>query len=122
MADALFDTNILIDYLLGIEAARETIKRYASPAISIVTWMEVLVGAADEEEEAAIHPFLDRFERLDISGTIALRAVRLRRAQHIRLPDAIIWATAQIAGCPLITRDTKAFPRDAEGIILPYRR
>ncbi len=122
MADALFDTNILIDYLLGIEAARETIERYSVPVISIVTWMEVLVGAVDEEEETAIHPFLDRFERIDISGAIALRAVRLRRAQHIRLPDAIIWATAQEVGCPLISRDTKAFPRGAGGIILPYRR
>jgi len=45
MVKALFDTNILIDYLRGIEASRTELDRYEDKAISIVTWMEVLVGA-----------------------------------------------------------------------------
>ena len=42
----LFDTNILIDYLNGIPQAREVLTEYhANPAISAITWMEVMVGA-----------------------------------------------------------------------------
>ena len=45
MVKALFDTNILIDFLRGVHAAREELGRYQLKAISLVTWMEVLVGA-----------------------------------------------------------------------------
>ena len=46
MVKALLDTNILIDYLRGVGAARTELGRYQDKAISIITWMEVLVGAA----------------------------------------------------------------------------
>lgn len=39
----LFDTNILIDYLGGVALARDELARYRAPAISIVSWMEVLI-------------------------------------------------------------------------------
>lgn len=43
---ALFDTNILIDYLNGIPQARDVLVEYhINPAISAITWMEVMVGA-----------------------------------------------------------------------------
>ena len=41
---ALFDTNILLDYLKGVEAAQVERARYRQPLISIVTWMEVLAA------------------------------------------------------------------------------
>lgn len=34
---ALIDTNILIDYLGGTDAARQELARYAAPAISAIT-------------------------------------------------------------------------------------
>ena len=37
MVKALFDTNILIDHLRGITAARDEIARYDTKAISIIT-------------------------------------------------------------------------------------
>ena len=43
---ALFDTNILIDYLNGIPQAKDVLTEYhINPAISAITWMEVMVGA-----------------------------------------------------------------------------
>ena len=51
---ALFDTNILIDYLNGIDAARQEIARYEHPSISLITWMEVLVGTTAEEEQKTV--------------------------------------------------------------------
>lgn len=53
---ALIDTNVLIDHLAGVEAARDELARHADPAISAVTWMEVMVGAADDREAARDRP------------------------------------------------------------------
>ncbi len=85
MVGALFDTNILIDFLQGEIAAREELARYDAPAISIVTWMEVMVGATDSNE-AATRAFLSRFEVVHVDVEVADTAVALRRWHRIKLP------------------------------------
>ena len=60
---ALMDTNILIDYLNGINAARDEIDRYETPLISAISWMEVMVGVT-EEEQPSIRSFLSRFTQI----------------------------------------------------------
>lgn len=37
MVKALFDTNVLIDYLNAVPAARAELRRYTEKAVSIVT-------------------------------------------------------------------------------------
>lgn len=118
---AVFDTNVLIDYLAGVGAARDELRRYESPAVSIVTWMEVLVGARDEAEHASLEQFLKRFEVVPLDEAIARRAVALRQAERLRLPDAIIWATAVERGQLLVTRNTRDFPEEDPGVRVPYR-
>lgn len=118
---AVADTNILIDYLSGIAAARREIKSYGRLAISIVTWMEVLVGARSDDEAVMLRAFLARFEVAPLNAAVAERAVTLRRARRVRLPDAIIWATAQVRGALLITRNTRDFPEKDPGVRVPYR-
>lgn len=121
MVRALFDTNILIDHLNSIPAARAELARYREKAISIMTWMEVLVGAKPGDE-AATRRFLDRrFEIIGLSEGVAARAVELRREFRLRLPDAVIWASAQVHAMLLVTRNTKDFPPDDPGIRMPYR-
>jgi predicted nucleic acid-binding protein len=117
---ALFDTNVLVDYLNGVAEARDEIARYEAGAVSVVTWMEVLVGAESDEEEAVIRDFLAGFQVLDVDRDTAEEAVRLRRSEKIRLPDAIIWATARVGGALLVTRNTKDFPADDPGVRVPY--
>ena len=117
---ALFDTNILIDYLNAEPQAREEIERYTDKAISIVTWMEVMVGAVPAVEPAT-RAFLGGFELMGVDEKVAERAVRLRRNRRIRLPDAVIWATAQVNAMLLVTRNTKDFPVNDPGIRSPYR-
>jgi predicted nucleic acid-binding protein len=119
MVGALFDTNILIDHLNAVPQARAEIARYDDRAISIVTWMEVMVGASEEVADLT-RRFLDGFAVVALDDRIAERAVALRRAQRIKLPDAVIWATAQIAGRLLVTRNTKDFPINDPGIREPY--
>ncbi|MFD2252101.1 hypothetical protein FHS82_003518 [Pseudochelatococcus lubricantis] len=119
MVGALFDTNILIDHLNAVPEARAEIERFESRAISIITWMEVMVGAsADLVEPTRL--FLEGFKVVALDDEIASRAVELRRAHRIKLPDAVIWATAQTAGRLLVTRNTKDFPPDDPGVREPY--
>jgi len=117
---ALFDTNILVDYLNGVEDARDELARYERTAISVITWIEVMVGAR-RDAEAPTRRFLASFERVDVTDSIGERAVALRQTMKLRLPDAIILATAQAENLLLVTRNTKDFKTDQPGIRVPYR-
>lgn len=116
---ALLDTNILIDYLNGLEQAREELNRHERLLVSLITWMEVMVGATTEEE-SPVRAFLSRFEMVPVSPEIAERAVDIRRRTGIRLPDAIIWASAQCEDALLVSRNRRDFPPDAPGVRMPY--
>lgn len=118
---AVFDTNILIDYLNGVDNARRELSTYDETIISVITWMEVLAGVTDDGEDAVVRRFLRSFALHRVTDEIAERAVKIRRSAGIRLPDAIIWATAQESGYQLVTRNTRDFPEGNPGIRIPYR-
>ena len=46
------------------------------------------------EEENKCRSFLARFDVVEVSLEIAEKTVRIRCEHRIKLPDAIIWATA----------------------------
>jgi len=117
---ALFDTNILIDYLNGVDDAKTELARYERPAISVISWIEVLAGTKTDVE-AETRKFLAIFERVELNEAIADRAVALRRSAKMRVPDAIILATARVENLVLVTRNTKDFPAHEPGIRIPYR-
>ncbi len=116
---AVIDTNVLIDYLRGVRQAADELALYERPAISLISWMEVMAGTTDQTE-GAVRAFLQTFELLEIDSEVAERAVALRKAGRIKLPDAIIWATAKRHECLLVSRNSRDFePRDP-GIRMPY--
>ena len=117
---ALFDTNILIDYLNGLEASKAELDRYRERLISVVTWMEVLVGGRTDAEMDVIDMFLRDFRVVDLTRGVSREAVNIRRTSRVRLPDAIIWATARAESALLVTRNTKDFPKDDPGVRVPY--
>ncbi|MDR1990058.1 MAG: type II toxin-antitoxin system VapC family toxin [Acidobacteriaceae bacterium] len=119
MVGALFDTNILIDHLNAIPQARKEIARYKDRAISIITWMDVMAGASADLVEPTKR-FLEGFSVIALDDAVASRAVELRRTHRIKLPDAVICATAHATRRLLITRNTKDFPPDDPGIREPY--
>jgi predicted nucleic acid-binding protein len=123
MVKALFDTNILIDYLNGIPAAKTELDRYTGKddkAISVITWMEVLVGTTPDTDNAT-RGFLAGFQSLPIDALVASRSVEIRKSHKIKLPDAIVWASAQVHDRILVTRNTKDFAADEPGVRVPYR-
>jgi predicted nucleic acid-binding protein len=119
MVKAVFDTDILIDFLTGRTEARDEIARFDAPAISIVTWMEVMVGATDAGA-AETRAWLSTFTVIGLDQAVAEGAVALRRRHRLKLPDAIVWASARTSGALLVTRDLRGFPADDPGVRVPY--
>jgi predicted nucleic acid-binding protein len=119
-----FDTNIVIDALFGVEAARAELKRATSGGarawMSRMAWIEVMSkgdGSASRDTE----DFLSGFAIDEIDKEIAERAAALRRERaRLRSPDAIILATAMVRGRLLITRNTRDFPATMPGVRIPY--
>ncbi|WJY18936.1 type II toxin-antitoxin system VapC family toxin [Alteriqipengyuania flavescens] len=120
MSERFFDTNIIIDMLHDRPAAWAEVRNVGRAWISRMTWIEVMSGvpdaAASETEE-----FLRLFAMSEIDEEIARRAADLRhQRKSLKAPDAIILASAQVAGRILVTRNTKDFPARMPGIRVPY--
>jgi len=118
---AVIDSDILIDFLQGVHQAKREIQQYSEKCISLISWMEVLSGAGAEEEEKRTRAFLGQFRVLAITIEIAEKAIQFRRINRLKLPDALIWATAEMEGCILVTRNSRDFDPKHPGIRIPYR-
>ena len=120
MSELYFDSNILVDALNAVPQARLEISRARRRWISRITWIEVLSGVP-EGAGAATEIFLSRFSVREIDEEIARRAAAIRAERRsLRLPDALIWASAQVSGRILVTRNTRDFPARMPGIRVPY--
>ncbi|MCP5540176.1 MAG: PIN domain-containing protein [Akkermansiaceae bacterium] len=119
---AVFDTNILIDALNGIADAAATWASITDRVISRITWLEVLAGADPGPEEDDARDLLSQFRLVELNGDLAERVLALRRShpRRIKLPDAIVYATAKAEACPLITRNSRDFERGDGDVETPY--
>ena len=117
---AVFDTNILIDYLNGIESASVELSLYDKRLISVITFIEVMAGAKNPDEEKQLRGFLTSFEMLDLSPVIADEVVTLRRKFRLKIPDAIVYATARINECQLVTRNVRDLRLEWPDVRVPY--
>ena len=115
----LLDTNILIDVLRGEAIALAWLEQQQRPHISVITWIEVLVGCR-EGETGPVEAWLETFPRLPLDDTVALESVRLRQHHDLKIPDAIILATARCADLTLVTRNSRDFPLALGGVLHPY--
>ena len=102
----LLDTNIII-YLSKRElSSQEVFFKEDEYAVSLVTYMEVLgFKFQNSEEERFVKKLLSYFTILSIEKEIADQTVELRKKYKIKLPDAIICATAIVNDAILITND-----------------
>ena len=120
MVKALFDTCILIDYLNGIQSAKDEIELFKDKAISTITWMEVMVGG-DKNPHVPIEQWLSQtFSTINLDKSISIKAVEIRKSSKIKLPDAVIHATALVTERLLVTRNTKDFSESDPTVIIPY--
>jgi predicted nucleic acid-binding protein len=117
---AVIDSDVLIDYLQGLPAAKEELARYRAPHYSIISYMELLCGARNPAEKQAVESLLSGMNRVELSENVARRAVELRQSLRLKLPDAIVFASAEEEGCIVVTRNTRDFPPNDPRVRFPY--
>lgn len=103
MPDVLVDTDIFIDHLRGaieLKAGRHRLH------YSVITRAELFAGATGTDVAARV---LAPLREIPVDRAIAERAGRIRRESGLRMPDALIAATALERKLGLATRNQKDF-------------
>jgi predicted nucleic acid-binding protein len=120
----LVDTNCVIDYLETRlpERANQFIDNIAVQ-FSVITRIEILVWpGATSKQLQILSDFIASSTVFDFDEKVILKTIEIRRFFRLKLPDAIIAATALVHELELITRNIKDFER-AVGLtsIDPYK-
>ncbi len=116
--DYLIDTNAVIDFLAnrfpsqGMDFVSEIIDR--TPLISVITRIELLGFNAPANEEALLKEFVNDSVVLGLSEPVVEKCISLRKQHSIKLPDALIAATALVHKLHLITRNITDFQSVSE--------
>lgn len=108
MADFLVDTDIFIDHLRGHRAFDPGGHRVH---YSVVSRAELFAGNTATD---IVNVLLSPFRELDVDRPVAERAGRIRREAGVRLPDALIAATAIERSMSLFTRNVSDFAHIAK--------
>jgi predicted nucleic acid-binding protein len=122
----LLDSNSIIDYLQSKLPAKsqqllDAIVDEAS-IVSVISKMEILgFNFSTEKEQEIAETFMAYSTILDIDEKIVAQTIFIRKSKKIKLPDAIIAATAVVHHFTLITRNIGDF-KGIEGLNLlnPY--
>jgi len=106
----LLDTNILI-YLSKKELNLEDFAKVNDVLyISVITLMEAKgYQYSNKKEEMIIDTLCENLIKVSITDEVIETVIDLRKKHRIKLPDAIILATAIENNLKLITRNTKDF-------------
>jgi predicted nucleic acid-binding protein len=120
MVAVIFDTNILIDCLMGYGAAGKCLRQQSDRVISVITQIEILSGAQPSTEQK-LRDFVAGFEVIHTDARIAEHASQIRKKTGLKLPDAMILATATSDRRTLLTRDQRILSADhGVACVCPY--
>jgi len=109
----LFDTNIFIYHFnnqltgSGIALLREGIA--GNGVYSVITRIEVLGYRQSESAESQAKQLLSKLVELPLTSEIAERTIAIRKSLRIKVPDAIIAATALEYSLQLVSRNEEDF-------------
>jgi toxin FitB len=113
MKNYLLDTNILIYYFNGemednVKSKVSEIMR-ESFQISVISKMEFLGFPFNSQEREQAIQLIEFAAIKPLNDEIVQRVIDIRQEKRIKLPDAIIAATAMEYSSILVTRNTKDF-------------
>jgi predicted nucleic acid-binding protein len=100
----LLDTNILVYALKGISSVVPYFEENCF--VSVVTEIEIIgVEGLSRKELSVRQSAVDYCTIIPLTTVIKNEAIRLKQQFKIKLPDAVIAATALVEGYTLITAD-----------------
>ncbi len=123
----LWDTNIAIYYLqqqfpLPVEKFIDEVLLTNQPVFSVITEIELLCwNAKAEDDMRVIRDFIKEATILELDNPVKNKTIELRKTLGIKLPDAVIAATALVYDLTLLTRNTRDFVKDVSlKVINPF--
>jgi predicted nucleic acid-binding protein len=111
----LWDTNAAIYYLqqqfpASAEKFMDELLKEKQPVLSAITEIELLCWkTATDKDLEVLHNFISDALVIELEQPIKLKTADIRKAYRIKLPDAIIAATAIVYDLILLTRNTSDF-------------
>ncbi|WP_426327340.1 type II toxin-antitoxin system VapC family toxin [Pedobacter sp. R-06] len=115
--DYLWDTNTVIYFLQrqftpSAEKFIDSIISTSQPAISAITEIELLCWkSANDNDLLTLRNFIKDSYVYELDQDVKDQTAEIRKHYNLKLPDAIIAATAIVNKLTLITRNTKDFDR-----------
>jgi predicted nucleic acid-binding protein len=110
----LIDSDVLIDVSRGNHAAGDYLDALPEGwAISQISALELIVGARDNRDLAAIDSFLSAYEIVPLRGSVGSRAYdllkRYAKSHGLGVFDSLIAAIAIEEDLALVTKNRKHF-------------
>ena len=100
------DTSLLVNFFNGVDISKKVMEgRHIW--VSCITEIELLsYSALSDREERIIRSFLSECSIIDLHPPLREIAIKIRKSQKLKTPDAIIAATSNYLGFPLVTMDS----------------
>jgi hypothetical protein len=125
----LWDTNTAIYYLqqqfpTSAELFIDSTFSDSNPAISVITEIELLCWkTAMDKDLEILHDFINDALVFELEKDIKLKTAAIRKSHKIKLPDAIIAATALVHNLTLLTRNVSDFKNiDEIDLVNPHEK
>jgi predicted nucleic acid-binding protein len=121
----LVDSNEIIDYVSNRipEKSAKQLDNYFNSnfSVSIISKIEVLGFNTLDYEMEQLESFIQLSSIVYMDEAVADKTIEIRRMKRIKLPDAIIAATALVQNCILLSHNTTDFNK-IEGlqVLDPY--
>ena len=111
----LVDSNVIIDYVSNRipEKSAKQLDNYFNSnfSVSIISKIEVLGFNTQKYELEQLESFIQLSSIEYIDEAVADKTIEIRRKKRIKLPDAIIAATALVKNCMLLSHNTTDFKK-----------